>query len=544
MANDRPACDLSAALWLRRAFCFAVVAVALWRFTENSVDPDLWGHVLYGQRALALGGIERAEPFSWTEPGHPWINHEIGAEYIMGFTHRALGGPGLLLLAVGTGLFCFFFALRLGTEKLAWPERLAAWALAALVAKEIAFGFSVRPQIFTAVALVIQLLATRRLYQGKLLWALVLPPLFWAWINTHGGALAGIALLFGSMGLFWLEWLWNQWRKADAAPALRLPAVLAITGAFGLSAVALTINAYGLELLRWLVGSVSWVRPEISEWNPPALGGQHLTMFAAAGIAALSFLFTPRRRVWWEVGVTVVLGVIAIRHARHIPLFGIAALAFVPPHLASAAGRLRGHAGNLLALLARPPVRRAFAAVLALAGLAALAAALAHNKQNPFTIEVPRDEYPRAALEFIRAHGLRGNQLTTFDWGQQVLWELPDSKVSIDGRLDTCYSRRLLAEHWKFFDGKPFDPAVLDLDAADYALLRSDVVGISHLKNRPGWVLVYQDPLAQVFVRDPDRFPKLAGQTQRVTRGLEALAGREPFPDALPGRVLEVMKPR
>jgi hypothetical protein len=534
MANDRTATDLSSALWLRRAFCFAVIAVALWRFTENTVDPDLWGHVLYGQRALALGGIERAEPFSWTEPGHPWINHEIGAEYIMGFTHRALGGPGLLLLAAGTGLFCFFFALWLGVEKIAWLERLAAWALAALVAREIAFGFSVRPQIFTAVALVIQFLATRRLYEGKLIWVLVLPPLFWVWINTHGGALAGIALLFGSMGLFWLEWLWNHWRKAE--PTLQRTAVFAITYAFAIAAVALAANPYGTELLRWLVGSVSWVRPEISEWNPPSLGGQHLTMFAAVGVAALSFLFTQRRRVWWELGVTVVLGVIAIRHARHIPLFGIAALAFVPPHLASAAGRLRGHAGNLLDALERPATRRVLTSLLALAGLAALAAALAHNKSNPFTIEVPRDEYPRAALEFIRAHGLKGNQITTFDWGQQVLWELPDSKVSIDGRLDTCYSRTLLAEHWKFFDGKPFNEAVLNLHAADYALLRSDTVGISHLKSRPGWTLVYQDPLALVFVRDRARFPQLAALTERVTRGPEVLVGREPFPNALPGR--------
>jgi hypothetical protein len=117
-----------------------------------------------------------------------------------------------------------------------------------------------------------------------------------------------------------------------------------------------------------------------------------------------------------------------------------------------------------------------------------------------------------------------------------MLWELPDSKVSIDGRLDTCYSRTLLAEHWKFFDGKPFDEAVLKVDTADYALLRSDTPGIAHLEKRPGWTLVYQDPLAQVFVRERARFPKLAAQTQRATRGPEALAGREPFPNALPAR--------
>lgn len=47
-----------------RAFVLFCVAAACYWFTENSVDPDLWGHVIYGQRNLALHSIERTEPFS------------------------------------------------------------------------------------------------------------------------------------------------------------------------------------------------------------------------------------------------------------------------------------------------------------------------------------------------------------------------------------------------------------------------------------------------------------------------------------------------
>uniref|UniRef100_A0A7C4QKK1 Uncharacterized protein n=1 Tax=Schlesneria paludicola TaxID=360056 RepID=A0A7C4QKK1_9PLAN len=40
-------------------------------------DPDLWGHTLYGLRAIELGVLaEATDPFSYTAPGAEWINHE------------------------------------------------------------------------------------------------------------------------------------------------------------------------------------------------------------------------------------------------------------------------------------------------------------------------------------------------------------------------------------------------------------------------------------------------------------------------------------
>src|SRR5262245_11672638 len=110
-------------------FCLTVILVALWRFSENTADPDLWGHVLFGQRMLALHALEKSEPFSWTAPDYPWVNHEVGAELILGSTHLLMGGPGLLLLAMATGMFTFLMALRLGSEGLSWTERGVAWAI-------------------------------------------------------------------------------------------------------------------------------------------------------------------------------------------------------------------------------------------------------------------------------------------------------------------------------------------------------------------------------------------------------------------------------
>src|ERR1039458_1302352 len=77
---------------LRRAFVLCVICLAVFQFSENTADPDLWGHVLYGEHLLQTGHLARTDPYSWTAPDHEWVNHEILAEAAMALSFRALGG--------------------------------------------------------------------------------------------------------------------------------------------------------------------------------------------------------------------------------------------------------------------------------------------------------------------------------------------------------------------------------------------------------------------------------------------------------------------
>jgi hypothetical protein len=525
---------MTPSILLRRAFCSCVLLLALWRFSENTADPDLWGHVLFGQRMIHLGHLETAEPFSWTAPGYRWINHEIGAELIMGATHLALGGTGLLLLAIFTGLFTFLLALKMGSENLKWPERATAWVIGLIAAKEIAYGFSCRPQIFTAVALVVMFWILRKPFCGNLKYAALLPILFFLWINTHGGALAGLVLLAVACLSITAQKLFHSFRLEKMAtylqPAASGKLLWVLWLALTLSVAALFVNPYGTELIRWLVGSVSWFRPEISEWNPPQFGAEHAGYFALMALSSFAFVFSSKKRAVWEVAVLIVLATISIRHARHIPLFSIATLAFVPSHLSSALMKFESRAKNLRFLFSQQKFQLVAATFLLFSsGLIALAI-VAYKKERFYTIEVPADEYPLNALEFIKKHGIQGKMLSFFDWGEQSIWELPESPVSIDGRLDTCYPRPLLREHWNFYDGKPVDRKILDVSQADFALLRSDVVGILTLKHDPAWTVVYQDPLSVVLVRNLKQFRKLQDKELPVTTPLISLSKRDPFP--------------
>jgi len=526
--------DRSSAV-LKWFFCAFVLALAVSQFSENTADPDLWAHTLVGEHILMTGRLQPVEPYSWTARGTPWINHEWLAETALGAAHRLAGGTGILLLKILVGLLTFGIALRLGGDDLPCPRRALAWAVGAVAVVEISYGFAPRPQIFTALGVSIELWLLRRVARGEWRWAPALPALCALWVNTHGGVLAAIALLLASTAALTAQLFWDKFPAlAVRAPVEAVAArpVAALWAACLICPAALLVNPYGWELIRWTISGVVWLhhRPELEEWHPTGLSWDHAALFILLALALVSFLLTHRRRALWEIAVCAGLAVFALRSARHTPLFAIAALAFVPPHLADILARHRESFARLEQLARHPAARRAAAVLLALATAGIGAATFTLHKEHPVTMEAPRSQYPVSAIAFMRARELRGNLLVFFDWGEMCLWELPECAMSLDGRWETCYPRELIPEHWKFYNGEPVDKRILDIDRADLALLPANLAGAAALSKEYGWRAVYFDDLAVVLARQPGRFPKLAGEKLPVAGPPDATRGRAPFP--------------
>jgi hypothetical protein len=526
---------------LKLWFCTAVLLLAVFQFSENTVDLDLWGHLVYGQHMLHSGAIPKTDIYSWTAQGQPWINHEWIAEIILAIFYTAWGGPGILLLKMVVGLAAFAVCLRLGAQSLSWPARFVAWAFAALAVVEISYGFAARPQIFTALFLSLELQWLQQIHSGQRLWLLALPGLFLAWINTHGGVLAGFGLLGLAAGTTTLQSLWNPtWGRsgrtvaAETAVGQTWRTVLVLWLAVIVSGLAMLCNPWGAGLIRWLIGSVLWPRPQIAEWNPPPLNGEHAAFFIVLALAVFSWAFTRRKRTWWELAVCAAFAYLGLRAVRNTPLFCLVALALVPPHLASAVARFRQHFEHLEDLGRRADFQKFATGLLALISVGIGVATFTLHKEHPLTMEVPRSEYPTGAVDFLREHQLHGRMLTFFDWGEMVIFELPGCPPSMDGRLDTCYSRALIDAHWKFYNGEPFDGNVLDVDQADLALLPADLAGTAALAQRPGWTVIYHDDLAAILVRDASRFPELSSLSLPVAGSTSAVLGRAPFPNLSP----------
>jgi len=525
----------------RIALLAFVWVLAVYQFSETTVDPDLWGHVVFGQQMLKARTLERVDIYSWTVNGQEFINHEYGADLIFGGTHLLLGGSGILLLKVLIGLLTFGLALRLGTKPLPWPASAITLAIGALAVTEISYGFAARPQIFTALGLAVELGLLRRIHEGSHRWALALPVLFVVWINIHGGALAGVGLLGLAAGSSTLQLMWQKHRVRSAPTSTELPApgitintVVALwLATFGVLA-SLCCNPWGLALVRWLVQSVLWFRPEIEEWNPTPFGWDHAAVFILLAVSFFAWAASRRPRQFWELAVCGAFALLAMRSVRNTPLFAIVALALVPPHLADALARFRTHFARLLEIGQRPTFQKFAPGFLGVATVTVAIAAFTLHKEHPLTMEVPRSRYPTAAIEFMRNHQLQGKVLSFFDWGDMIIFQLPGCAPSIDGRLDACYSRPLITAHWRLYNGEAVDQGVLPIDAADLALLPSKLAGTLVLRNRPGWRVVYFDETAALLARDVQRFSGLTGVDFPVQGPNEAALGRMPFPVSRP----------
>lgn len=522
---------------LKISFCALVLMLAFFQLSENTADPDLWGHIVYGQEMLHSRSIPKADIYSWTARGQPWVNHEVLAEISLGAAHAWLGGSGVLLLKMAMGILTFVLCLRLGISNLPWPDRYIVWAFGALAVVEISYGFAARPQIFTALFLVIELALLRRIHSGSRAWALGIPLLFLVWINTHGGALAGFGLLGLAAGMTTAQFLFDKMARRTTSvggPLLAPQTVwvlwLAVLGA----TAALFCNPWKAGLLRWLIGSVLWLRPDIAEWNPTPLGWDHAVFFILLALALFAWVFTRRSRAWWELAGCAAFAFLGWRSLRNAPLCSLVLLALVPPHLVSALGRFANHFERGRILVRNAGFQK-FATVLSAVGAMGIGiGTFTLHKEHPLTMEVPGSQYPSEAVAFMRANELRGKLVVFFDWGEMVIFHLPDCPPSLDGRLDTCYPRELIAAQWKFYNAESFDTNVFNPDDADLALLPANLAGAQALARHPGWHAVYYDDTAVILARNVGRFPKLAGQVLPVAGAKDAGREREAFADHNP----------
>jgi hypothetical protein len=518
--------------WLVRSFGFAVTAFVWWRMSENTADNDLWGHVLYGQRMLQLGGLETTETLSWTAAGLPWINHEVLAEIALGLTHRLAGGTGLWALMMALAGVTLGWAWHAGAGR-DRGRRITALALLALSTNCIALGYAVRPQLFTYLCFVALLVALRNFFAGRMAWGVAIPVLLLAWTNTHGGFLAGWVIVLVAVGAELV---------APRLPALqhKLHCEPVQVGAPALGALAATAtlallgNPWGWKLVVWTFETLRLPRPHLFEWQPMPFTAGSLPFFFVILLGMLAWGVSRQPRRLWELVTWSLLAARAIRAQRHAPLFGLASLVFLPAHLQDLLARLSPHATSLRDLIRRPAVALAATLALFVAGGKCLHASTA-GRAYPCRMEVPRTFFPVGAIEYMKTHRLAGNTVTFFDWGQQVLWELPDNPVSFDGRLDTVYPPAIMDAHWALYAGRDPGPG-LDLAKAEVALLPTGGDGYPWLK-RHGWKVAYCDALATVLTRTPVVERPGFGSAEDVT-------GSVPFPDAIPVLATRAAKAR
>src|SRR5678815_715201 len=170
-----------------------VLAIICFVAARTQADPDLWGHVRFGQDILA-GGVPALDHYSYLTGDQPWINHELLPEILFGAVFGLLGVPGLVglkvvLILIMVGL-SYWRLLAYGLH----PLRAGIVIVVLLMLMSVGL-WTIRPHLFTYLFLLLTLLLIDFADRGsrKAFW--ILPAVMLLWANSHGGFLAGLGVV-------------------------------------------------------------------------------------------------------------------------------------------------------------------------------------------------------------------------------------------------------------------------------------------------------------------------------------------------------------
>lgn len=468
--------------------CLALIACSFYYL--RSADPDLWWHIKSGEVIFASGDVPRYDPYSFTAQGQPWIDHEWGTDALFYILYRFSGDLGLTafktILGLSTGAMLFLL-----TRVAHRGAHLLIWVLASDI---VAFYTLTRPQMisyFFASFLVLAL-ARKDIIATRVSAGAVIPLIFLAWANLHGGFVAGLALLAAHTGV---QFLFTVVRR-DAQPegrkiGNRLILVLAA------SIVATCLTPYGADLWRllWREFDVNALnRQYIPEWAPIwlsfGLDGRYFVVMSI--LVVVGFLLRPDE--WRPEEILLVFGVFALSvySVRHIPFFAIVS---ARPVARSLAGYFERTPRNVVARLF---FIVAFTAALMPAVLKTYFVFL--NPSPKIVANSPAaDGMPAEAVSFLIANQAAGNLFNPLEWGGYLLWHLPPQlKISIDGRSSMVYPKETLLAHYRFYTNQASTVPPLKL-GADFVMVKvKSAVGRS-MSSDPQWSAVYRDETVAIF---------------------------------------------
>lgn len=474
---------------LRTIFSFHVALgsiLALWlsTLTEGAIwDSDVWWHLRNADYLLTNGSFPHVDMFSFTVPGHPWMNHEWLAEVPYLLAWRAGGLTGiyslfLSLLAINLVGIYYLACKASGNPK-------AAFLVTAFAELLMKVSFGPRTILFGYIFLLILILLLRRYRTTGQAPLWVIPPLFCLWINTHGSWLLGM-IIFGV--IIASGFVGGQWGRVEAerwtpAQLRRLFITMAA------SVAALFLNPFTYRLVFYPFDLMFRQKLNIAvvdEWASVDFNdarGKVVLILLAAVLAAALF-----SRVRWKLEELALAAFGLYAGLIHIRFLFLTAILLVP-------------------LLARmldflPPYQRevdkpALNAVIV--GIVVLIAIYRFPSRADLD-QVMVKRFPVNALKFVEEHGLTGRFFNRYMWGGYMIWFHPKMKTFIDSRTDIFEYAGVLKD---YMDAETMtNPlGVMDKYQIRYILVPSDSPLGYLFKNHPGWRSIYTDQVSVIFDR-------------------------------------------
>lgn len=439
--------------------------------TRTWADPDLWGHVLFGRDILHARELHSWDRYSFTAD-KAWVNHEWLAEVLMYLAYAGGGNFGLIALKT-TLMVAAGAAVLLALRSTALSAPVHDLLMFLFVAGTFARGHAFRPQVFSITLFAFLLLTLRAVERGHVgrLW--LVPFIFALWVNLHGGWIVGL-------GVFALWTVLKLFFGNDEH--FRRGFIAAIAAA---SVTATLVNPYGWRLWEFLSQTVGLGREAIADWQPLwTLSPLPLLPWAmCAGLAVLAIVKHRTVVNWRFAAIVLVCAAGSILVSRLDAFFVVATLMLLGPTIGT------------------PGVTSTAARVMALvAGVAACTIAVVASSPRFSCIQMDGTWQPEPeVVRLVKSRKLSGRMLTFFDWGEYTIWHMaPEISVSMDGRRETIYSDRVIADHLKVYRNDPQADDIIDALNPDYVWLPANAGVLARLE-RSGWTRIFSGPVSALL---------------------------------------------
>lgn len=473
-----------------------ILLIGLFAMAARPVtDPDVWWHLRTGEIITHTHHILHADPYSFTQAGKLWVDHEWLSQVFIYVVYRYAGFAGLTITfaALVAAAFFLLFLRCAGNSYLA--ALLTVWGAAAS-----ASTWGVRPQIFSLLlASAFLLILEKSSKRPRLLWWL--PLLTLCWVNLHGAYAVGIGFIATYLVGTLLDVILanDSWRSV-AIRARQLCIVLAVC----LAVVSLNPNGFRMYSYPWQTVSSNTITEYIQEWASPDF---HRAMYAPllllilALIAAIAF---SRRRIQMPNLLLLIVTLYAcLRSVKHIPFFVLVAVPILSTFIAAFWQRSSLQQSSLEQSSVQQTGESSFKIVMngVLVLCMLLFAIWRINYLARHQSELEARSFPSAALSFLKIASPPAPLMNHYNWGGYLIWNLyPQYLVYVDGRSDLygdIFLNNLadiyyLRHDWQAkFSAYPVCTVMLPPDAPLLTALRVE----------SEWKVIYTDKQAIVLTR-------------------------------------------
>jgi len=449
---------------------YAVLVVAGDRLLN---DADTLWQITVGQWIIDHHAVPRADIYSFTMRGEPWISTQWLAQVLYAEVYAWFGWTGPVVLAAGASAAAFALLAR---YLLRYLSESAVLVFVAVALTLTAPHLLARPHVLALpimVAWIGELIAAAdRREAPSLRWL----PLIALWANVHGGFVFGL-MMIAPIALDCLI-------GAEAGARVRLAMRWALFAALALAASCCTPYGWEALLASRKILALGNALPLIIEWHAADFTTLHpfeICLLGGIGVVLYRGITLPPMRI------VILLGLVhmALAQARAAEI-----LALLAPIVLAAPLAVQTGAAETLSPL--KPVRGVVVAGLALVLAVGTLVFAAMYRFTPNTSNSPVQAV--SELKKLKVERV----LNEYDFGGYLI----ASGVApfIDGRTE-LYGEKFFIDHTNALAAPDDLFHLMDNYQIQATLLRTQSVAARLLDHTDGWQKVYSDDIATIHAR-------------------------------------------